>query len=79
MNPESSNPLAGLRGRDRVRALAQLTDAMSVSERDAYQQAMRMHQASMAFDTESLTEEGRAGAGSAGAFLDGGGTLADRR
>ena len=56
-----SNPLAGLRGRDRVRALAQLTDAMSVSERDAYQQAMRMHRASMTFDMESkLTEEGRA-------------------
>jgi hypothetical protein len=58
---ESSNPLAGLRGRDRVRALAQLTDAMSGNERDAYQQAMRMHRASMTFDAESkLTEQGRA-------------------
>jgi hypothetical protein len=60
-NPQSSNPLAGLRGRDRVRALSQLTDAMSANERDAYQQAMRMHRVSMTFDTESkLTEEGRA-------------------
>ena len=60
-NPQSSNPLAGLRGRDRVRALSQLTDAMSANEREAYQQAMRMHRASMTFDTESkLTEKGRA-------------------
>lgn len=58
---ESSNPLAGLRGRDRVRALSQLTDAMSASERDAYQEAMRMHRSTMAFDAESkLPEEGRA-------------------
>jgi hypothetical protein len=57
----SSDPLAGLRGRDRVRALSQLTDAMSAGEREAYQQAMRMHRATMTFDTESkLTEEGRA-------------------
>lgn len=60
-NSPSSNPLAGLRGRDRVRALAKITDAMSVSERGAFQQAMRMHRASMSFDTEcKLTEEGRA-------------------
>jgi hypothetical protein len=58
---ESSNPLAGLRGRDRVRALSQLTDAMSAGERDAYQAAMRMHRSTMPFDLESkLSEEGRA-------------------
>jgi hypothetical protein len=58
---EASNPLAGLRGRERVRALSQLTDAMSASERDAYQEAMRLHRPTMVFDTESrLPEEGRA-------------------
>jgi hypothetical protein len=58
---ESSNPLAGLRGRERVRALSQLTDAMSASERDAYQEAMRMHRPTMLFDQGSkLSEEGRA-------------------
>jgi hypothetical protein len=58
---ESSNPLAGLRGRDRVRAISQLTDAMSASERGAYQEALRMHRPTMTFDLDSkLPEEGRA-------------------
>jgi hypothetical protein len=59
--PNSSDPLAGLRGRDRVRALQQLTHAMSPVEREAYQEALRMHQGSMTFDMDSkLTEEARA-------------------
>jgi hypothetical protein len=58
---ESSNPFAGLRGRERVRALSQITEAMSAREQDAYQEAMRMHRGAMTFDTDSkLTEEGRA-------------------
>ena len=60
-NLKSSDPLAGLRGRDRVRALAELTHAMSATERDEYQNAMRLHRVSMTFDMESkLTQEARA-------------------
>ncbi len=56
-----ADPFAGLRGRDRVRALAELTQTMSVNERDAFQDAMRMHHSAMRFDTESkTTEQGRA-------------------
>ena len=52
---------AGLNGRERARALTQLTQAMSASERSAYQDAMRLHRTSMAFDMDSkLTEEARA-------------------
>ena len=60
-NLKSSDPLAGLRGRDRVRALAELTHAMSATERDEYQNAMRLHRVSMTFDMDSkLTQEARA-------------------
>ena len=60
-NSKSSDPLAGIRGRDRVRALAELTRAMSATERDAYQNAMRLHRVSMIFDMDSkLTQEARA-------------------
>jgi hypothetical protein len=59
--PKSPDPLTGLRGRDRVRALAQVTQAMSTTERDAYQEAMRMHRPSMTFDMDSkLSGEARA-------------------
>jgi hypothetical protein len=60
-NLKCSDPLAGLRGRDRVRALAELTRAMSATERDEYQNAMRLHRVSMTFDMDSkLTQEARA-------------------
>jgi hypothetical protein len=60
-NPKSSDPLAGLRGRDRVRALSELTHAMSAAEREEYQNAMRLHRVSMTFDMDSkLTQEARA-------------------
>lgn len=56
----ASDPLAGLRGRDRVRALSVLTQAMSATERDEYQNAMRLHRVSMIFDMDSkLSEEAR--------------------
>jgi hypothetical protein len=56
-----ADPFAGLSGRERARALAELTQAMSASERNAYQEAMRMHRTSMAFDADSkVTGEGRA-------------------
>ena len=60
-NPKSCDPLAGLRGRDRVRALSELTHAMSAAERENYQNAMRLHRVSMTFDMDSkLTQEARA-------------------
>ena len=59
--PKSADPLAGLRGRDRVSALRKLTEGMSATEQNAYQEAMRMHHDCMTFDTDSkLTEEARA-------------------
>ena len=61
VDPKSSDPFAGLRGRDRVRALSELTRAMSAAEREGYQNAMRLHQVSMTFDMDSkLTQEARA-------------------
>ena len=50
---ESPDPLAGLSGRERVRALAELTALLSSSEQRAYQEALRLHQGHMAFDEDS--------------------------
>jgi hypothetical protein len=58
---QTPDPLAGLSGRDRVRALTQLTDPLSATERTAYQEAIRLHRPSMTFDMDSkLPEEARA-------------------
>jgi hypothetical protein len=60
-HPKASDPLGGLRGRDRVRALSQLTHDMSATERGEYQNAMRLHRVSMTFDMDSkLSREARA-------------------
>ncbi len=56
-NSKPADPLSGLRGRDRVRALADLTHAMSATERNAFQEALRMHHGVMSFDTNSKTTE----------------------
>jgi hypothetical protein len=50
---ESADPLAGLSGRERVRALAELTASLSASEQRAYQEALRLHRGQMAFDRDS--------------------------
>ena len=50
---ESADPLAGLSGRERVRALAELTASLSASEQSAYQEALRLHRGQMAFDEDS--------------------------
>jgi hypothetical protein len=51
----------GLSGRERARALSQLTDQMSDPERHAYQEALRLHHATMAFDPQThLTADARA-------------------
>jgi hypothetical protein len=57
----AQDPFAGLSGRERARSLAQLTQAMSASERHGYQEAMRLHRISMDFDADSkVSEEARA-------------------
>jgi hypothetical protein len=50
---ESDDPLAGLSGRERVRALTELTASLSSSEQRAYQEALRLHRGQMAFDEDS--------------------------
>jgi hypothetical protein len=58
--PKLSDPFAGLRGRDRLRALAQLTNAMSAAEKTRYREALRTHQGHMSFDADSkLSAEDR--------------------
>ena len=51
------DPLAGLRGRDRLKALSQLTQGMSPSETQAYRDAFRTHRPEMQFDPTSRLSE----------------------
>jgi len=51
--PHPRDPFAGLRGRDRLKALAQLTNAMSAAEQTLYREALRTHAAHMSFDPDS--------------------------
>jgi hypothetical protein len=58
--PKPADPFAGLRGRERMKALGQLTAAMSAAEESRYREALRTHQGHMAFDADSrLTAEER--------------------
>jgi hypothetical protein len=43
----------GLTGRERLRAISRLLDPLSVTERAAYQEALRMHHSRMTFDPHS--------------------------
>ena len=55
-----SDPFAGLRGRDRVRALGQLISVMSAAEQSRYREAVRLHRTHLDFDSDSkLTAEER--------------------
>jgi len=51
--PEAPDPFAGLSGRERFRALSQLTRGMSPAERQQYDEAVRTHRAHVAFDPDS--------------------------
>ena len=51
--PQSASPLAALTGRDRAKALAEITPLLSATERDAYHQALRLHLPTMPFDFDS--------------------------
>lgn len=60
--PRPLDPFAGLRGRERVRALGELTRAMSAAEQSRYREASRTHREHMQFDTDtklSAEERGR--------------------
>jgi len=48
-----ADPFPGLTGRERVRAISELVESLSASERCAYQEALRLHQPSMVFDADS--------------------------
>jgi hypothetical protein len=48
-----ADPFAGMRGRERVRALAQLTNSMSAAEQIRYREAGRGRLAQMSFDSDS--------------------------
>jgi hypothetical protein len=50
---KSPDPFPGLTGRDRLRAISELTQSMSKPERHAYQEALRQHLPHMAFDPDS--------------------------
>ena len=58
--PKPADPFAGLRTRERLMALGQLTRAMSAQEESRYREALRTHQGHMEFDADSkLTAEER--------------------
>ena len=50
---DQTDPFPGLTGRKRLCAISQLLDLMSPEERRTYQDALRMHQSRMHFDTHS--------------------------
>jgi len=51
--PRPLDPFAGLRGRERMKALSQLIGAMSVGEESRYREALRTHQGHIHFDADS--------------------------
>ena len=51
--PKPTDPFAGLRGRERLKALGQLTNAMSAGEESRYREALRTHQGHIDFDADS--------------------------
>jgi hypothetical protein len=55
------DPFAGLKARERQRALGVLVAQLSANERRQYHEALRLHQPHVVFDTDTrLDEEGRA-------------------
>ena len=58
--PKPADPFAGLRGRDRLKALSQLTQAMSAAEESQYRECLRTHRAHLSFDADTkLSAEAR--------------------
>ena len=59
--PQSPSPLTTLTGRDRAKALAEITARLSPTERDAYHRALRLHLPTLAFDPDTqVTPENQA-------------------
>ena len=59
--PQPESPLAALTGRDRAKAIAEITALLSATERDAYHQSLRLRLPTMSFDPDSkVTAEKRA-------------------
>ena len=52
-SPSDSKPLPALTGRDRAKALAEITAHLSPTERDAYHRAVRLHLPTLAFDPDT--------------------------
>ena len=60
-SPSDSKPLPALTGRDRAKALAEITARLSPAERDAYHRALRLHLPTLAFDPDTqVTPENQA-------------------
>ena len=58
--PHDASPLKTLTGRDRAKALAEITAQLSATERDAYHRALRLHLPTLAFDPDTqITPENR--------------------
>jgi hypothetical protein len=58
--PKPADPFAGLRTRERLKALGQLTRVMSAAEESRYREALRTHQGHVDFDPDTrLTAEQR--------------------
>lgn len=51
--PKPASPLATLTGRDRAKALVEITALLSPTERDAYHAALRLHRSTMPFDSDT--------------------------
>lgn len=51
--PKPPSPPPALTGRDRAKALAEITALLSPTERDAYHTALRLHRPTMPFDPET--------------------------
>ena len=51
--PQPESPLAALTGRDRAKAIAEITTLLSATERDTYHQSLRLHLPTMSFDPDS--------------------------
>ena len=51
--PKPASPLTALTGRDRAKALSEITALLSPTERDAYHAALRLHRPTMPFDADT--------------------------
>ena len=61
ITPKAPSSLTALTGRDRAKALAEITELLSPTERDAYHTALRLHRPTMPFEPDTkISAEKRA-------------------